>query len=80
MPEYDNNFSGVLFRNKNKTEGDKRPEYTGSCEIDRVEYKIAAWVKTSKKTGEKFFSFKFEHKVPQPEDESQDAPDPFGGF
>ncbi|MFA7176135.1 MAG: hypothetical protein WC114_02710 [Smithellaceae bacterium] len=78
MP-YDNNLTGVLFRNKKKEEGDKKPEYTGSCEIAGVEYWISAWVKTSSKTGEKFFSFKFEPKE-KPADTAYSEPDPFDPF
>lgn len=60
MTEFDNNLSGALFKN-DKGDNDNRPDYRGSAEIDRVEYWVSAWIRTSKK-GEKFMSLKFEPK------------------
>ena len=39
MADYDNNLRGVLFVN-DKGDNPNRPDMTGSCEIDGVEYKI----------------------------------------
>lgn len=44
---YDNNLTGVLFRN-DKKEKDTQPDYKGSCEIDGTEYWIAGWKKAGK--------------------------------
>lgn len=49
---------GALFRNT-KAEKPSHPSHTGTCEIDGKRYRIAAWVKTSEKTGEKYFSLSF---------------------
>lgn len=57
--QWDNNMSGVLFRNGKKKEGDKSPDYKGTCEIDGVKYEMAAWIRASQK-GAKFMSFKFQ--------------------
>jgi uncharacterized protein (DUF736 family) len=56
---YDNNLSGALFRN-DKDGVENRPDYRGS-EIDRIQYWVSAWIRTSKK-GDKFMSLRFEPK------------------
>jgi len=61
MSEYDNNNRGALFKN-NKREHDKQPEYTGTVEVNHVEYYLSAWVKESSNTGQKFFSLSFTPK------------------
>ena len=59
--EYDNNMSGVLFKNDQKG-NEKAPWYKGFAEIDGVKLEVAAWVKESKKDGSKFLSLKFTNK------------------
>lgn len=54
--------SGSLFKNENRTT-DKHPEYSGSAEIDGVQYWISAWVKDGQKG--KFFSLSFKPKDQQ---------------
>jgi len=76
--KYDNNMTGVLFRNDNKEDGDRRPEYTGKCEIEGVEDRIAAWVKEGKKG--KFFSMRFEEqgeRAHKPEEDNSTSEIPF---
>ena len=72
MAEYDNNLRGVLFMND---KGDKpsRPDMTGSCEIDGVEYKISAWNKTSAK-GTNFMSLSLQLKDAQPNGAAKPQP------
>ena len=63
--KYDNNNSGVLFRNNKKDVNDpedKKPEYTGQAEINGVEYWISAWKRVGKNSGTPFQSIKFEPK------------------
>jgi hypothetical protein len=61
MTDYDNNMRGVFF--KNDKEGvETRPDYRGHCEINRVEFWMDAWIKTSKKDGKKFMSVSFKPK------------------
>lgn len=60
-PIYDPNMRGVLFRN-DKTGNDKRPDYRGSCVINNVDMNVSGWIMTSKKSGDKFMSLKFEPK------------------
>lgn len=58
---YDPNMKGVLFKN-DKQGNEKRPDYRGSCVINNVDMNISAWIKTSKKSGDKYMSLKFEAK------------------
>jgi uncharacterized protein (DUF736 family) len=57
---YDNELRGSLFRNDRK-EKDTHPDYTGTCQIDGVEYYMNAWFKEAK-SGKKYFSFSFKPK------------------
>ena len=58
---YDANMKGVLFKN-DKNGNDRRPDYRGSCVINNVDMNMSAWIKASKKTGDKFLSISFEAK------------------
>jgi uncharacterized protein (DUF736 family) len=40
--------TGVIFKNKNKTE-EKHPDYTGSAVVDGVKKDLSAWVKKGEK-------------------------------
>ena len=62
---YDNNMKGTLGKNKRK-EKDTHPDYTGSCEIEGVQYWISGWLKENGSTGEKFFSLAFKEKDAAP--------------
>ena len=75
MADFDNNMRGVLFKN-DKGDNDKRPDYTGTCEIDGVQMKMAAWVKESNRDGKKFFSISFtkEEKQESTSTESTQTP------
>jgi uncharacterized protein (DUF736 family) len=57
VTEYDNELSGVLFKN-DKEGNEKRPDYTGKVQVEGTEYRLAAWVKESNSTGNKFLSLK----------------------
>jgi uncharacterized protein (DUF736 family) len=62
---YDPNMRGVLFKNNQKGNA-KAPMYRGSCVINNVDMNISAWIKESKKSGDKFMSLKFESKTAAP--------------
>lgn len=61
--EYDNNNTGVLFKN-DKDGNDKRPDYKGSIQVNGVDYWLSAWIRDGKKG--KFMSLKVEPKEAQP--------------
>lgn len=63
--QYDNNMRGVLFKN-DQGNNPKRPQYRGSITIDNVDYNLSAWIKESKKTGDKFMSLSAELKKDTP--------------
>src|ERR1700676_1292500 len=52
--EYDNNMHGALFDGDPQKDTD--PDMRGQCEVDGVEYWVAAWWKKSKRVGD-FLSF-----------------------
>ena len=66
MSEYDNTYSGVLFANNYKEEGDSRPDFVGSLDVNGAEYRLAGWKNTSK-AGKRYISVKVEE--PKPKDE-----------
>lgn len=66
MTNFDPTNRGVLFKNDRKTK-DTQPGYTGSLNVDGVEYFLDAWVKDGKSG--KFFSVSVKRK-----DKQQDAP------
>jgi len=53
--QYDNTNKGVLFRNQEKGEGDKKPDYTGKLNVAGKDFRLAGWLRESK-TGTKFLS------------------------
>ena len=60
--EYDNNNTGVLFRNETATPDNKQPYMTGNCEVNGKQMKVAGWMKESK-AGKKFLSLKFQEPM-----------------
>ena len=39
----DNDNRGALWRNDNKTAGDKKPHFLGKAEIGGIEYRVSCW-------------------------------------
>ena len=60
--EYDNNMSGVLFKNEDKREGHKDADYRGNAEVDGVQYWLNAWVNESQDGTKKFMKIRFKPK------------------
>lgn len=62
---YDNINSGMLARNENR-KTDKHPEYSGSINVEGVDYWVSAWVNEGKPggkmEGKKYFSIKINRK------------------
>lgn len=56
-------LSGTLFINSYKTK-DNQPDYTGSCKIESVDYKISGW-KKSTNSGKVMLSLSFKVDEPQ---------------
>ncbi len=55
--------TGSLFRN-DRREKETHPEYKGEINIDGKLYELAAWVRTTKNDGKKFFSLSVSEKKP----------------
>jgi hypothetical protein len=73
--QYDNTNRGVLF--KNDPQGNpKRPQYRGSLNVGGEEYNLSAWIKESKKTGDKFLSLSVEPKKDAPKRAPAPAAEP----
>jgi hypothetical protein len=83
MTTYDNTNRGALWKNDRKTK-DTQPGYTGSLNVDGVEYFLDAWVKEGQKG--KFFSVSVKRKeqqpaaAPAPSRAPAPAPRPSSGF
>jgi hypothetical protein len=74
MADYDNTNTWALFKNDKREEGSKQPEYRGTLNVNGEEYEIAAWVRTSKKDGSKFFSGTVKPPFKKTERTSYDEP------
>lgn len=66
--QYDNTDTFVLFKN-DKGDNPKRPDYTGTINIDGTDYKLAAWIKDGRKG--KFMTGKIGEEVEQREETQQ---------
>ena len=82
MTEYSNENRGALWPNDRQREGKQDPQYTGSLNVDGVEYWVKAWGrKENAKQGAPVLSFsvspKDENKAPRKEfaKETPDATD-----
>lgn len=62
---YDNTNRGAIFRNTKK-EKETHPDYTGTINVEGVEYFIDGWLKETKtEPKKKFFSFSLKRKNKQ---------------
>ena len=61
---YDNTNSGALFKNDDKREGKKDPDYKGSVNVEGTDYWVSSWINTSK-SGQKYMSLKLKAKEPR---------------
>lgn len=70
--QYDNTNRWVLFKNDRK-DRDTLPDYSGTINVDGVDYYLDAWLKEGKKG--KFFSGKVKRKD-APRESGRSAPPP----
>jgi len=82
MTEYDNTNRGAIWPNDRMREGKKDPEFTGSLNVDGVEYWVSAWKrKPDAKVGAPSLSFSVNRKdtnrAPNPAKEQPVVDDPF---
>jgi hypothetical protein len=66
MPEYDNTNRGSIWKN-DKQESEKHPDFTGSLNVEGVEYWVSAWKRkpdASAKAPALSFSIKAKDQVP----------------
>lgn len=65
--DYDNTNSGILSRNERKQK-DTHPDFSGSINVDGVDYWLSGWLKEGKAggkmEGKKFFSLSVQPKNP----------------
>jgi hypothetical protein len=59
--EFDKTNRGEFYREEGK-KNPNGPDYTGPLDVNGVQYRLAGWIKTSKKTGKKFLSLAIEPK------------------
>ena len=69
MKEYDNTNRGLLAKNDRK-QGETQPDYTGSININGIEYWLNGWLRVGKNgrlAGQKYFSLSVKAKDGLPE-------------
>jgi hypothetical protein len=62
MTEYDNTNRGVLFSERDRKSKDDDRDYSGSINVEGREFWLSAWIKVSKKTGQRFMSLSIKPK------------------
>lgn len=65
MSGYDNTNRGVMFVNDRKQDGDRKPDRTGTLNVDGIEYFIDGWIKKAQ-NGSSFLSLSVKRKDKQP--------------
>ena len=66
MSDFDRTNTGTLSRNERKTD-DKHADFTGSVNVEGVEYFLDAYVRERKDGSGKFFSLRLKRKDKQPQ-------------
>lgn len=82
MTEYDPTNRGAIWPNDRMREGRQDPQFTGSLNVDGVDYWVSAWKrKPDAKQGSPSLSFsinrKDANKAPRPAAPAQSVPDDF---
>ena len=83
MKQFDNTNRGLLAKNDRK-QSENHPDYTGSININGVEYWLSGWLKTGQNgrlAGQKFFSLSVKPKdglaEPRPAPKQQQVTETF---
>lgn len=83
MKQFDNTNRGLLAKNDRK-QSENHPDYTGSININGVEYWLSGWLKTGQNgrlAGQKFFSLSIKPKdglaEPRPAPKQQQVTETF---
>jgi hypothetical protein len=63
---YDNTNRGVLFK-ADKKGNERRPDYTGTVNVEGAEYQLSAWIKHSK-AGAAYMSLSVQRPRPRSDD------------
>jgi len=71
MGKYPN--SGIISRNQRKTQ-ESHPDYSGSAEVEGVEYWVSGWKNPGKNGSDPFVKLSFKPKEPK-QDEASSFPD-----
>ncbi len=74
MSQHDNRMKGVLFRNEDKREGKRDPDYRGNGEVNGVAIWIDAWINSSKDGKTKYMSLSFKPKQAKGQHGASQAP------
>src|SRR5262245_44148171 len=59
--EFDNTNRGCLFNNRARKENEKQPDYWGFLDVRGEEFRVTAWLRTSKK-GTQYLSLAIQPK------------------
>ncbi len=66
MSDFDRTNTGILSRNERKTD-EKHADFTGSVNVEGVEYFLDAYVRERKDGSGRFFSLRLKRKDKQPQ-------------
>jgi hypothetical protein len=62
MTNYDDTNKGALFSERGRKSKDTDRDYSGTLNVEGKDYWLSAWIRTSKKTGQKFMSLSVKPK------------------
>jgi hypothetical protein len=62
--QYDN--TGALFRNEDKAD-EKDRDYSGTLDVEGIEYWVSGFVRVSRTGGKKFLALKVKRKIERPD-------------
>ena len=75
MTAFDNSNSGTFGKNKRKAVGDKKPDYTGSVNVNGAPHWLDGWIRVGP-DGDKFISLTIKPKEQQARPQQRPAAPP----